>query len=187
VRSRAGKDRHRLRQHQSHLQSWTVDCDCVWTTKLSIQHQNAYYLIRIKEGDKYKTAVRATSYAVWVDERTSYHITKLQYKSEEISCRQSNDTLKQPMTLPEPKSSYTMTVPNIPERRTRVHLTTEKSSGTERAGIHIPWEESTYAPSIRNMISPPREFTTRVRSLRQREQTKQSSKRWKEVKRSTRS
>jgi hypothetical protein len=48
-----------------------------------------------------------------------------------------------------------------------VHLTTEKSSGdkcTQRARISVPREESTYAPSIRKMISPPREFTTKAQS-----------------------
>jgi len=34
-----------------------------------------------------------------------------------------------------------------------VHLTTEKSSGTRRAGTSVP-EESTYAPSIQKMINP---------------------------------
>jgi len=42
-----------------------------------------------------------------------------------------------------------------------VHITTEKSSGTRRAGISVP-EESPYAPSIRKMISPPREFTAKA-------------------------
>jgi len=42
-----------------------------------------------------------------------------------------------------------------------VYLTTEKSSSTRRAGISVP-EESTYAPSIRKMISPPREFTAKA-------------------------
>jgi hypothetical protein len=53
--------------------------------------RNAYHLIRIKEGDKYKTAVRAPSHAVRVDERTSFHTTKLQHQLEEIRRRQSND------------------------------------------------------------------------------------------------
>jgi hypothetical protein len=60
-----------------------------------------------------------------------------------------------------------------------VHLTTEKSSGdgcTQRAEISVP-EKSTYAPSIRKMISPPREFTAKAQSQRQREQTKRSPKR----------
>jgi len=38
VRPRAGKDRQRLRQHQSHLRRRrTADCGCVWTTELSIE------------------------------------------------------------------------------------------------------------------------------------------------------
>jgi len=71
-----------------------------------------------------------------------------------------------------------MTQPEVPEWRTRVHLTTEKSSGnkcTQRAGICVP-DESTYALSIRKMMSPPREFTARAQSQRQREQTKRSPK-----------
>ena len=48
---------------------------------------------------------------------------------------------------------------------------------TQRAGISIPGEESTYAPSIRKMISPPREFTARAQRQRQRDQTKRSPKR----------
>ena len=46
--------------------------------------RNSYHLIRIKEGDEYKVAfrtrhaVRVLSHAVRVDDRTSYHTTKLQ-------------------------------------------------------------------------------------------------------------
>jgi hypothetical protein len=72
---------------------------------------------------------------------------------------------KRGMTLWEPKSSYTMTLPEVPERRTRVHVTTVKSCGdkcTQRAGISVP-EESTYVPSIRKMISPPRDITGKAR------------------------
>jgi len=36
---------------------------------------------------------------------------------------------------------------------------------TQRAGISVP-DESTYAPSIRKMISPPREFTAKAQSQR---------------------
>ena len=64
-----------------------------------------------------------------------------------------------------------------------MHLTTEKSSGdkcTRRAGISVP-EESTYAPSIQKMINPPGEFTATAQSHRQREQTKRSPKRRKQV------
>jgi len=42
---------------------------------------------------------------------------------------------------------------------------TEKSSGdkcTQTAGISVPGEESTYAPSIRKMICPPRELTAKA-------------------------
>jgi len=46
-----------------------------------------------------------------------------------------------------------MTLPEVPEWRTRVHLTTEQSSSTRRAGTSVP-EESSYAPSIRKMINP---------------------------------
>jgi len=53
-----------------------------------------------------------------------------------------------------------MTLLEVPEWSTRMHLTTEKSSGdkcTQRARINVPREVSTYSPSIRKMISPPRE------------------------------
>jgi len=76
--------------------------------------------------------------------------------------------LKRGMTVPEPKSPYTMTLPEEPEWRIRMHLTTQKSSGnkcTQRAGISVPREESTYAPSIRKMISPPREFRAKARRV----------------------
>jgi len=75
------------------------------------------------------------------------------------------------MTLPEPKSPYTMTLPEVPESRIRIHLTTLKSSGnkcTQRAGICVPREESTYAPSIRKMISPPRQFTAKAERVVER-------------------
>jgi hypothetical protein len=36
-------------------------------------------------------AVGAPSHAIWVDEFTSYHITKLQYQLEEISRQQNNN------------------------------------------------------------------------------------------------
>ena len=52
-----------------------------------------------------------------------------------------------------------MTPLEVPEWGIRVHLTTEKSSGTRRAGISAP-EQSTYTPSIRKMISQPREWST---------------------------
>jgi len=74
-----------------------------------------------------------------------------------------------------------MTLPEVPEWRTRVHLTTEKSSGnkcTQRVGIRVP-EESTYAPSIRKMISPPSDFTAKAQSQRQRQHTKRSPNRGK--------
>ena len=44
-----------------------------------------------------------------------------------------------------------------------MHLTTEKSSGTQRARINVPRDDSIYAPSIRKMISPPGEFTAKAR------------------------
>jgi len=87
--------------------------------------------------------------------------------------------LKRGMTLPEPKCSYMMTLPEVPEWRTRVHSTIEKSSGTRRAGMSVP-EESTYAPSIRKMISPPENSRPKPK-VRQREQTKRSPKRRKQV------
>jgi len=62
-----------------------------------------------------------------------------------------------------------------------VYSTTEKSCGTRRAGISVPGEESTYAPSIRKMINPPKEFTARARSQRQREQTERSPNRRKQL------
>jgi len=74
-----------------------------------------------------------------------------------------------------------MTLPEQPKWWTRVHLMTEKSSGTGRAGISVPGGESTYAPSIRKMISPPRGCTARARSQRQWEQTERGLKRWKQV------
>jgi len=74
-----------------------------------------------------------------------------------------------------------MTLPDVPKWRTRVYSTTEKSCGTRRAGISVPGEESTYAPSIRKMINPPKEFTARARSQRQREQTERSPNRRKQL------
>jgi len=56
-----------------------------------------------------------------------------------------------------------MTLPDVPEWRTRMHLQTEKPSGnncTQRAGISVP-----------------REFTAKAQSQRQREQTRRSPKR----------
>jgi len=64
-----------------------------------------------------------------------------------------------------------MTLPEVPEWRIRMHLTTQKSSGnkcTHRAGISVPREESTYAPCIWKMISPPREFTAKARRVVER-------------------
>jgi len=196
VRPRAREDRHRLRQQQFDLRPRTADCGCVWTTELSTMLRNGYHLIWIKEGDKYKTAVRAVrapSYAVWVDARTSYHITKQQYRSEPISHRQSNVTFKRGMTLPEPKSSSTMTLSEVLERRRSALNHTEvqrhPESGnkyTHRARIHVR-EQSPYAPSIWKMIWVPKEFTAKAHGQRKREQTKWSPRRWKEVERSTRS
>ena len=73
-----------------------------------------------------------------------------------------------------------MTLPERLESRIKLHLTTEKYSGdrcTQRAGISVSREESTYAPSIWKMISPPGEFMAKAQRQRQREQTKQSLKR----------
>jgi hypothetical protein len=54
-----------------------------------------------------------------------------------------------------------------------VHITIEKSSDTQRAKIDVPGEELTYAPSIRKMISPPRELTTRAqREVKRSRQSK---------------
>jgi len=74
------------------------------------------------------------------------------------------------LTLREPKSSYTMTLSEVPEsrqsalndREVQQHPESDNEC-TQRAGISIP-EESTYAHSIRRMISPPREFTTKAQS-----------------------
>ena len=74
-----------------------------------------------------------------------------------------------------------MTLPEVPKWKTRVHSTTEQSSGTRWPGISFPGEEATYAPSIQKMIRPPRQFMARARSQRQQEQTKQCPKRRKQV------
>jgi len=116
-----------------------------------------------------KPRFRAPSHAVQVDKCTSYDITKLQYKSEEISRQQSNNTLYRGMTLPEQKSSYTMTLSEVPEwrqsalndREVQRHPESDDKC-TQRAGISVP-EESTHAPSIRNMISPSSESTAKAR------------------------
>jgi len=101
-----------------------------------------------KRGSHPVQAVRVPSHAVWVDEYTNYQATiPIRDKSSAEQRR-----VKRGLTLPE-----------MPEWRTRVHLTTEKSSGTQRAGICIPREESIYAPRIRKMTSPPRGFTAIAR------------------------
>jgi len=94
----------------------TADYGCVWTTELSIKPWwrtkiLSHWSRRCSTGPQEclspnpnqgrrqvqnrvshpVQAVRAPSHAVRVDERTSYHITKLQYQSEEISRPQSND------------------------------------------------------------------------------------------------
>jgi len=87
------------------------------------------------------------------------------------------------MTLPEPKSPYTMTLSQVPEWRQSAlndrEVQRHPESGdkcTQSVGISVP-EESTYAPSIRTMISSTREFTAKAQSQRQPEQTKRSPKR----------
>jgi len=93
-----------------------ADYGCVWTTELSIKPRwrtkiLSHWSRRCSTGPQEclspnpnqrrrrvqnrvshpVQAVRAPSHVIQVDECTSYHITKLQYQSEEISCRQSND------------------------------------------------------------------------------------------------
>jgi len=160
VRPRAGKDRefddHRLLERRSYLQRRTkADYGCMWTTEPSIKPSptdpgdsrqdlsNAYRLIRIKEGNEYKTVFR-TRYGQFESRVMPFGLTNASatttIKRDKSSAEQR--PLKRGMTLPE-----------VPEWRTRVHFTTEMSSGTRRAGTSIP-EESTYAPSIRKMINP---------------------------------
>jgi len=102
--------------------------------------------------------VRVPSHAVhWRTHQLPYYQTTSPNTGDKSSAEQRR--LKRGMTLQE-----------VPEWRTRVHLMTEKSSGTQRAGIRVP-----------------RQFTAKAQSQRQQEQTKRSPKRWKEVERSTRS
>jgi len=100
----------------------------------------------------------------WQKHQLPYHEATTPIRGDKSSAEQRR--LKRGMTLP--------------EWRTKLHLTTEKSSGdkcTQRAGISVPREESTYAPSIRKIISPPSEFTAKAQSQRQPEQTKRTPKR----------
>jgi len=163
---------HRLRQHQSYLRRRrTADCDCARTTDLSIKPRwrtdiLSHWSRRCSTGPKECLSPHPNQGRRRVQNRATIPIWGDKSSAEQRP-------LKRGMTLPE-----------MPEWRTRVHLTTEKSSGdkcTQRAGIRVP-EESTYAPSIRKMISAPREFTARAQSQRQREQTKRSLKRWKKSK-----
>jgi len=118
--------------------SWrrTAHCGCVWTTKLSIKPRNSYHFIQIL--GRQRVQIRATI-PIGADK-----------SSAEQWC------VKRGMTLRD-----------MLQWGTRMHLTTEKSSGvtcTQRAEIRVPRAVSTYAPSIRKMTIPPREFTAKARN-----------------------
>jgi len=157
VRPRPGKDRvhYSLRQHQSLIRRRrTAHCGFVWTTELSIKPRwrtdiLSHWSWRCSTEPKEFLSPHPNQERRRVQNQATISIRGVKLSAEQWP-------LKQGMTLPEPQSSYTMTLPEVSEWRTRVHLTTEMSSGTERTGISVPREESIYAPSIQKMISPPR-------------------------------
>jgi len=104
---------------------------------------NSYRLIRIKEGDEYNTAFPTRywqfEYRVMLFGLTNTPATT-PHRGDKSSAEQR--PLKRGMTLPA-----------VPEWKTRVHLMTAKSSGTRRAGTSVP-EKWPYAPSIWEMRNP---------------------------------
>jgi len=117
----------------------------------------------------------------WRTSQLPYYQSTVPISGDKSSAEQQ--PLKRRMTLPQLKTSYMMTLLEVPEWRTRVNLTTEKSNSnkcTQRARIRVP-TESTHIPSIRMMVRAPGELTAGAPSQRQWEQTKDSLKRWKEV------
>ena len=145
---------HRLLHCQSYLQRTTADSSCVWTTEPSSKRSpidrgdagkdlsNAYHVIQTKDSEEYKTPCRP-----WYG----------QFESRVMPFGLTNPPATTPVkgdtsSGEQRPGRRVMTLPELPEWRTRVHLMTEKSSGTRRAGTCVP-EESSYTPSIRKMIN----------------------------------
>jgi len=167
VRPRTWKEKQRLRQHPSHLQRRTADYSCVWTTELSIKPRCRADIL----------SHRSRRCSTGLKECLSPHLGQRRWR---VQNRGTIPVTGDELSAEQRRWMRGMTLPEMPEWRIRVHPMTQKSSGNEctrRAGISVPRNESTYAPSIQKMIRPHGEITTKAHSKRQWERTKRSPKR----------
>jgi len=128
-----------LWEHWTCFERWgTADCCSVWTTELLMQPQwradirpHWLWRLRLQVQNHVSHPVQTVgllSSVLGVDNCTSYASTQLQYEYEEISCWQSKDLWREGWPY-QNRKPHPMTLLDVPEYRTRLHLTAEKFSG----------------------------------------------------------
>jgi len=135
VRPRAGKYRvhHRLRQHRSHLRRRRMtDCGCVWTTELSIKPRwrtdiLSHWSRRCSTGPQECLSPNPNQGRRQVQNRgTGTESCRSGWRTHQLPYNQATIPIRGDMSSAEQRRlKRGMTLPAVPEWRTRVHLMTE--------------------------------------------------------------